>query len=98
MKISRIRDYGLRGEPDENIFQFAQKEHAILFTADLGFANIFTFPPGTHKGICVLRFPNEMPNDKVNVIVLDLLKQLSQKDIEGNLIIFTPKSFRIRRK
>lgn len=97
-EVLDIRDHGFRGEPDERIFQFTQEKHAVLFTADLGFANILSFPLGTHKGICVLRFPNEMPNDKINTIVLDLLKQLSQQDIEGNLIIFTPKNFRIRRK
>jgi len=97
-EVLDIRDHGLRGEPDERVFQFTQKERAILFTADLGFANIFTFPPGTHCGICVLRFPNEMLNDTVNATVLTFLKQLSQEDIEENLIIFTPNSFRIRRK
>lgn len=89
-------------DSEENLtsasFNIAQEKHAVLFTADLGFANILTFPLGTHKGICVLRFPNEMSNDKIDTIVLDLLKRLSQQDIEENLIIFTPRNFRIRRK
>lgn len=93
-----IRDHNLRGASDKDVFRFAQDQNAILFTADIGFANILSFPLGTHKGICVLRFPNDMPNEHINQLVLGLLHQLAQEDIEGNLVIFTPRGFRIRRK
>jgi len=39
-----IRDYGLRGKSDKEIFEFAQREKAILLTGDMGFGNIFFFP------------------------------------------------------
>jgi predicted nuclease of predicted toxin-antitoxin system len=38
-----IRDYGLRGKSDKEIFEFAQREKAILLTGDMGFSNIL-FP------------------------------------------------------
>ena len=43
-----IRDYNLRGSSDDIIFAFAQKNKAVLFTGDLGFANILKFPLDTH--------------------------------------------------
>jgi predicted nuclease of predicted toxin-antitoxin system len=39
-----IRDYGLRGKSDKEIFEFAQREKAILLTGDMGFGNILFFP------------------------------------------------------
>jgi predicted nuclease of predicted toxin-antitoxin system len=38
-----IRDYGLRGKSDKEIFEFAQREKAILLTGDMGFGNILFF-------------------------------------------------------
>ncbi len=55
-----IRDYGLRGHPDDEIFAFAQEKNAVLFSGDLGFSNIIRFPLGSHSGIVILRFPNEL--------------------------------------
>ncbi len=65
-KVFDIRKHGLRGKADNIVFAFAQKHKAILFSADLGFSNIISFPLGTHWGIVILRFVNEMPVDTIN--------------------------------
>lgn len=49
-----VRDQGLSGIPDENLWKVAQSEQRCLFTADKGFANAQEFPPGTHAGIVLL--------------------------------------------
>lgn len=92
-----IRDHNLRGSPDDKIFKFAQKKNAVLFSADLGFSNIFNFPLGSHKGICILRFPNEMGTNKINSQVQKLLEKLATKDYSGNLVILSPGKIRVRR-
>jgi predicted nuclease of predicted toxin-antitoxin system len=92
-----IRDHNLRGASDERIYSFAQKKNAILFSADLGFSNILRFPPGTHHGICILRYPNEMPTSEVNQSVKALLEKLTQNDYTGSLIILSPGKLRLRR-
>ncbi len=92
-----IRDHGLRGTTDITIFRFAQSKNAVLFTADLGFANIFTFPLGKHFGICVLRFPNELSVTSIYREVRRLMKKLRSSDYRGNLIILSPGKIRIRR-
>ena len=82
---------------DEDIFEFAKNHNAGLFSGDLGFANIVKFPLGSHHGIVILRFPNEMRADVINQIVVRLLNKISESDFEGNLIILSPNGMRIRR-
>lgn len=60
-----VRDVGLRGHSDLEVFSYAQAQKAILVTADKGFANILRFPPGTHAGIIVVRVPGEFPAQRV---------------------------------
>jgi predicted nuclease of predicted toxin-antitoxin system len=61
-----IRDYGLRGKNDEEIFSFAQENSASLMTGDLGFGNFFHFPVGSHSGIVIAHFPNKMSSSELN--------------------------------
>lgn len=93
-----IRDYGLRGKTDEEIFEFAQKEKAILLTGDMGFSNIILFPPGTHHGILIVHFPTEVSTSELNKHISSAIRELSEKDLEGNLVILEPGRIRIRRK
>ncbi len=92
-----IRDNNLRGAPDNEIYAFAQKQRAVLFSADLGFSNTLYFPLGSHCGICILRFPNEMSVKEINKIVEKLLKLVRFEDYRGNLLILTPGKLRLRR-
>lgn len=96
-EVLDIRDWGLRGKPDEEIFHFAQEHHAILFSGDIGFANTIEFPLGSHCGIVILRFPNELSTETINSIVGGLLAKISPQDYGGNLIILSPRRLRMRR-
>jgi predicted nuclease of predicted toxin-antitoxin system len=93
-----VRDVGLRGAPDAEVFRFAVDNGAVLLTADLGFANILVFPLGTHPGIAVARFPNETPVSTLNQTLATALLLLSEGDIRGNLVIIEPDKIRLRRK
>ncbi|OGY49286.1 MAG: hypothetical protein A3D39_00460 [Candidatus Buchananbacteria bacterium RIFCSPHIGHO2_02_FULL_39_17] len=97
-QIFDVRDHGLRGQSDEKVYAFAQKKKAVLFSADLGFSNILSFPIGTHQSIVILRFPNEMPTEEINRLVFKVLLQIKKEDYTENLIILSPKKIRIRRK
>jgi len=92
-----IRDHNLRGSSDSEIYSFAQKQKAVLFSADLGFSNILRFPLGSHSGICILRFPNEMTVKEIHESVKILLSKLAQNDYAGNLVILSPGRLRLRR-
>jgi len=92
-----VRDYGLRGKDDYEIFGFAQENKAILLTGDLGFGNLLHFPLGSHSGIVIAHFPNELSTSELNNQTLKAFKNLEENDFQGNLIILEPDKLRIRR-
>jgi len=93
-----VRDCGLRGKSDEEIFRFAQEEKTVILTGDMGFGNLLRFPIGSHSGIVIAHFPNEISTSELNR-QLDLdFDNLDKADFRGNLIILEPGRMRIRRE
>lgn len=93
-----VRDYGLRGKSDDEIFKFAQKEKAVILTGDLGFGNLLRYPVSSHSGIVIAHFPNEMSTSELNNQIIKTLETFTEIDFKGNLIIIEPGKVRIRRK
>ncbi|NCO84449.1 MAG: hypothetical protein GW872_08900 [Nitrospirae bacterium] len=93
-----VRDLGLRGKNDNEIFKFAQKEKAVILTGDLGFGNLLHFPVGSHSGIVIAHFPNEVSTSELNNQIIKAFETLAEIDFMGNLIILEPWKIRIRRK
>ncbi|OGM18949.1 hypothetical protein A2685_01480 [Candidatus Woesebacteria bacterium RIFCSPHIGHO2_01_FULL_37_10] len=93
-----IKDTQFRGKSDNLVFSFAQRSKAILFSGDLDFSNILSFPLGAHYGIVILRFPNEMSVKKINNETIRLLKMLKISDHKGILVILSPCKIRIRKE
>ncbi len=58
---------------------------------------MLNFPLGTHHGICILCFPNEMSVVEIHRIVELFLSRLTFKDYPGNLVIMSPGKLRLRR-
>jgi predicted nuclease of predicted toxin-antitoxin system len=58
-----VRDIGLRGQTDQEVYRVAQREDRLLITCDLGFSNILRFPPSESKGILVVRIADSEPID-----------------------------------
>ena len=93
-----VRDCGMRGKGDEEVFAFAQQSGAVLITGDMGFSNITNFPIGSHAGIAIAHYPNEMSPAEINKQIIEAFDHLSESDFTGNLIILDPGKIRIRRK
>ena len=93
-----VRDVGLHGKSDDQVFEYATSRSRILLTADLGFANILRFPLGSHAGVIVVRFPNEVPTGRLNGEILKATRNLLDAEIRGNLIILEPGRIRLRRQ
>jgi len=91
------RDVGLRGHSDQEVFDHAQVQGAILVTADKDFANILRFPLGSHAGIIVVRVPDRLPTQRVNEELLQALERLKQQKLTGALVIVEVGRIRIRR-
>lgn len=92
-----VRDIGLRGHSDQEVFERAQTQRAILVTADKGFANTLRFPLGTHSGIIVVRVPDVLPTWRVNEELLHALEELKGEDLTGLLVIVEVARIRVRR-
>ena len=95
--VKDIRDHGLRGSTDQAVYQFAQNQQAVLITGDLGFGNILHFPIGSHFGIVIVHFPNEITTSEINHQIIGRFRDLTEEDFKGNLIIVEPGKVRIRR-
>lgn len=76
-----------RRRRDGQVRQAGHARGLALLTGDVGFSNILQFPLGTHSGIIVVRFPNELPASKVNQGVLEALSSVPEEDVRGNLLI-----------
>ncbi|MBI4411475.1 MAG: DUF5615 family PIN-like protein [Deltaproteobacteria bacterium] len=93
-----IRDYGLRGAGDSEIFKFARENKAVLVSGDLGFGNILVYPLDSHWGIVIAHFPNEMTTDEISRQLIKRIQELQESDFKGNLMIMEPGRVRIKRK
>ncbi len=96
--VKDIQDYGLRGASDDEVYQFAQSNQAVLITGDMGFGNILRFPTGSHFGIVIINFPNTMTTYEINRQLLERFKDSAESDFKGNLIIIEPSKGRIRKQ
>ena len=50
---------GLAGASDPDLLAACIAEDRVLVTLDLDFADIRAYPPGSHRGVWVLRPPNQ---------------------------------------
>lgn len=96
-EVFDIRDHGLRGAADDAVFRFTQAQQAVLLTGDIGFGNILKFPIGSHRGIILTRFPNDLPISALNQRLIDALHDIEQEDIDGKLVVVELKKIRIRK-
>ena len=57
----------------------------------------FDYPVGSHAGIVVARFPNELPPATLSAAITAALRELPRGDLHGNLLIIEPGRVRLRR-
>ena len=98
MEAHHVLDVGLRGRPDDEVFDHAFSGKLALLTADIGFGNLLRYPLGTHSGVIVARFPNEVPTRTLAAAIVEALGQITDEDLQGSLVIIEPGRVRLRRK
>ena len=92
-----VRDVGLRGRPDRDVIDLAVSEGRALLTGDLGFGNVLAFPPATHRGVLVARFPSDASVRTLNDAILAAIGTLTDADIDHAIVIVEPGRIRLRR-
>ncbi|HTB83108.1 MAG TPA: DUF5615 family PIN-like protein [Candidatus Sulfotelmatobacter sp.] len=96
-KIYHVKDLGLDGRPDPEVFRWAQSNSAIVITYDEDFADTRSFPLGSHHGIVRLRvWPTTVEETKA--ALERLFTNVSENELHGSLIIIDREKIRLRRK
>lgn len=94
--VLSIRDCGLSGISDDEVYKKACKENRVIITMDKDFARIFRFPPQRCGGIVVAKI-YKRPVDETLTIFRKYYQSIKAEDVKGNLVIITPEGVRIRR-
>lgn len=93
--VHTVADENLSGADDQTVLRAAVSESRILVTLDLDFADIRTYPPGTHAGIWVLR-PAVQTFRAVTALMEAGLRLATSERAEGQLWVIDEKQVRIR--
>jgi predicted nuclease of predicted toxin-antitoxin system len=86
---------GLAGAEDPSLLSACIAEDRILVTLDLDFSDIREYPPGSHRGVWVLR-PAQQSFDAVVRLVLAGVKLAAMERTAGQLWVIDERRVRIR--
>jgi predicted nuclease of predicted toxin-antitoxin system len=92
-----VRDEGLRGQPDSQIFQFAQERGFAVLTGDVEFGNELVYPPAGHHGVVLTRFPNDLPAAILVKQIVASIAVVADENLDGAIVVVEPGKLRVRR-
>ncbi len=95
-KARHILDLLPQGSSDPKIYALAQQSQSILVSRDVEFGNVLLYPPGTHFGIVVIRFPSTVPIETLLTEIPAAIGSLHESELQGSLLILEPGRTRIR--
>ena len=82
-----VRDIGLKGKPDTEIFSAAVASDAIIITRDKGFTRTRTWPTAFTAGVIAVNLPDNTHAHIVNAKVIDLLTHRQPNSLLGAVTI-----------
>ena len=94
--VLSLREAGLSGISDDEVFQLACKEKYVIITMDKDFSRIFRFPPESCGGIIVVKIYRRTVDETLNIFK-KLFEEIKEEDIKNNLVIIAPEGIRTRR-
>jgi len=94
--VLSIRDSGLSGISDEEVYYIACKEKRIIITMDKDFSRLFRFPPHKCGGIIVVKIYKRNVKETFKIFK-KLFEKINESKITKNLVILTPEGVRIKR-
>lgn len=94
-KVEHAADLLMGSWSDQDIFEWAQREQAIVITFDEDFADQRSFPVGTHAGVIRLRvWPTTV--EETQTALQRLLETTTEVELRGALVIVDRARIRIR--
>ncbi|HBI24625.1 MAG TPA: hypothetical protein DDX84_10595 [Nitrospiraceae bacterium] len=94
--VLSIRDSGLSGISDDEVYQRACREKLVIVTMDKDFSRMFRFPPQKCGGIVVVKIYKRTVDETLSIFKR-FYESLQEKDILENLVVITPEGVRIKR-
>jgi len=94
--VISLREAGLSGIPDDEVYQLACKENQVILTMDKDFTRTFRSPPKSCGGIIVIKIYRRTVDETLNIFK-KFFNEIKEEDIKGNLVIITPERVRMRR-
>ena len=93
-----VRDIGLKGESDEEIIKWIQKNKRVLITADLDFGEFFYLKSFGQIGVIILKSKSQKLGSFKEIIdYLHKGKILKSKKLENSLVVAIKGKYRIRK-
>ena len=91
-----LRDVGLKGATDDEVFGYAQKQEMVIISRDKEFGNIVKYPLGTHHGIIWVNLPNTFIRQQILDAVKRFFVEVERNKLLNNLTILEVGRYRIR--
>jgi len=91
-----LRDIGLRGATDAEVFEYAQKQRMVIISRDKEFGNILKYPLGTHHGIIWVNLPSTFVRQQILDAVGRFFAEVERSRLPNNLTIVEVGRYRIR--
>lgn len=85
-----VRDEGLAGAPDPEVFLTARREDRILVTLDHGFGNVLAYRHDDTPGVAVLNLPANPSLPLIRILAATFIEALKKHDIRGRVWIVEP--------
>ena len=83
--VQTVRDEGLQGSSDKQLYDVCCSEQRCLVTLDLDFADTIRFQPVQGAGIAVIRLPKNPSLPLLEQLVGQFLEMLTKMSISGRL-------------
>ena len=95
--VTTVVEQGWSGQKDPVLWTRMVDEGVCFVTADKGFGDLRSFPPGTHPGILVLRADRESILEYQRLLA-SVFEKHSLESLAGTITVASPRSVRVRRK
>jgi predicted nuclease of predicted toxin-antitoxin system len=93
-----VRDVGMRGSSDAEVYGYAQKHGMIIISRDKEFGNILKYPPRSHCGIVLVKLPYTFVRHQILDVVKRFFVEVERDRLSNNVTILEGGRYRIRKK
>ena len=86
-EVDTVRDEGLSGTSDQQLYDICFSEQRCLVTLDLDFADVLRYPPSRTGGIAVIRLPRNPTLAVLEQLIQQFLDLMRSEAVEKRLWI-----------